>query len=101
MAQLMSNLGKKHTRRKPPTVVIRLGFLIKDFFCKIIFSGLLSGFPYQFLYFCLLSLTPTVSVTNVVTPTEIFPSTPFNVDVYGFQCKNLPVNATLERQTQH
>ena len=32
--------------------------------------------------------TPTISVTNVVTLTENFPSSPFNVDVYGFQCKN-------------
>ena len=38
---------------------------------------------------------PTVSVTNVVTQTAICPLSSFNVDVYGLECKNQPVNATL------
>ena len=40
-------------------------------------------------------ITATVSVTNVVTQTAICPLSPFNVDVYGLECKNQPVNATL------
>ena len=48
MDQFASNLGKKKknlTGRKGSTMAIRLGFLIKIFFRKIIFSCLLSGFP--------------------------------------------------------
>ena len=46
MDQFASNLEKKHlTGRKGSTMATRLGFLIKIFFRKIIFSGLLSGFP--------------------------------------------------------
>ena len=37
----------------------------------------------------------TVSVTNVITQTAICPLSPFNVDVYGLECKNQPVNAML------
>ena len=39
------------------------------------------------------SFQETVSVRNVVTQTAINPLSPFNVDVYGFECKNQP--ATL------
>ena len=39
---------------------------------------------------------PTVSVKNVLAQTEICPLSPFNVDVYGFECKTQPVNATLK-----
>ena len=50
MAQFASNLEKKHTGRKRPTKAIRLGFLIEIFIRKIIFSGLLSGFPYNLIF---------------------------------------------------
>ena len=54
MAQFASNLEKKnHTGRKRPTMAIRLGFLIENCFRKIIFSGLLSGFPYKSFIFLL------------------------------------------------
>ena len=35
------------------------------------------------------------SVTNVVTQTALCPLSPFNVVVYGLECKNQPVNVTL------
>ena len=49
MAKFASNLEKKnHTGRKRPTMAMRLGFLIENFFRKIIFSGLifLLAFPH-------------------------------------------------------
>ena len=35
------------------------------------------------------------SVSHVVIQTAICPLSPFNVDVYGLECKNQPVNVTL------
>ena len=57
MAHLVSNLEKKPHRKEATHNGNKVRLFNCEFFLKIFFSGLLSGFPLKSLYFCTHFLT--------------------------------------------